>query len=340
MRGRSSSVTTRRAFIGTLAGGLFATPLAAEAQGARTVPRIGVLSVGTLGTPETERGLDAFRQGLRELGYVQGQNILIEYRAADGKLERLPRLATELARLKVDVILATATPAARAAQKATTTIPIVASSMGDPVGDGLVANLARPGGNITGTTFLGPELVPKRLELLKEALPKVTRIAALLHPDAFGERTMRDMVKDTEAAARTLGVQLQLIEVRGPDEFDSAFSMMARQHADALIVFASVMLFSQRRPIVALAAKSRLPAMFNNRESVEIGGLISYGVSLTDSSRRAATFVDKILKGAKPADLPVEQPTKFELIINLKTAKALGLTMPPSLLQRADEVIQ
>jgi putative ABC transport system substrate-binding protein len=330
----------RRAFIGGLAGGLLAPPLAAEAQGARTVPRIGVLTSGVLGSPETERGLDAFRQGLRELGYVQGQNILIEYRAADGKLERLPRLATELARLKVDVILAGATPAARAAQKATTTIPIVASSMGDPVGDGLVASLARPGGNITGTTFLGPELVPKRLELLKEALPKVTRVAALLHPDAFGERTMRDMVKDTEAAARALGVQLQVVEVRGPDEFDGAFSMMVRQHADALIVFASVMLFGQRRPIVALAAKRRLPAMFNNRESVEIGGLISYGVSLTDLSRRAATYVDKILKGAKPADLPVEQPNKFELVINLKTAKALGLTIPQSLLQRADEVIQ
>ncbi len=342
MRGRSRSVaTTRRTFIGTLAGGLFTAPLAAaQAQGARTVPRIGVLTIGALGSPETERGLDAFRQGLRELGYVQGQNILIEYRAADGKLESLPRLATELVRLKVDVILAGATPAARAAQKATTTIPIVASSMGDPVGDGLVANLARPGGNITGTTFLGPELVPKRLELLKEALPKVTRVAALLHPDAFGERTMRDMVKDTEAAARTLGVQLQLVQVRGPNEFDSAFSMMARQHADALIVFASVMLFSQRRSIVALAAKSRLPAMFNNRESVEIGGLISYGASLTDLSRRGATYVDKILKGAKPADLPVEQPTRFELVINLKTAKALGLTIPPSLLQRADEVTQ
>jgi ABC-type uncharacterized transport system substrate-binding protein len=333
-------VIDRRTFLAGTGAVLLASPLAPEAQPAGKVPRIGVLTTGALGSPETERGLDAFRQGLRECGYVEGQNILIEYRAAGGKLERLPRLATELARLKVDVILAGATPAARAAQKATTTIPIVASSMGDPVGDGLVASLARPGGNITGTTFLGPELVPKRLELLKEALPKVTRVAALLHPGAFGERTMRDMVKDTEAAARTLGVQLEVVEVHGPDEFDGAFSLMARQHADALIVFASVMLFSERRRIVALAAKSRLPAMFNNRESVEIGGLISYGVSLTDLSRRAATYVDKILRGAKPADLPVEQPTKFELVINLKTAKALGLTIPPSLLQRADEIIQ
>jgi putative ABC transport system substrate-binding protein len=240
----------------------------------------------------------------------------------------------------VNLIVAGATPAARAAQQATTTIPIVATAMGDPVGDGLVASLARPGGNITGTTFLGPELVPKRLELLKEALPKATRVAALLHPGAFGARTMIDMVKDTETAARTLGVQLQLVEVRGPDEFDHAFSTMARERADALIVFASVMLFREGRRIATLAAKNRVPSMFNNRESVELGGLISYGVSLTDLNRRAGTYVDKILKGAKPADLPVEQPSKFELVINLKTAKALGLTIPPSLLQRADEVIQ
>ena len=212
--------------------------------------------------------------------------------------------------------------------------------MGDPVGDGLVASLARPGGNITGTTFLGPELVPNRLELLKETFPKVTRVAALLHPGAFGERTMRDMVKETEAAARTLGVQLQLVEVHGSDEFDRAFSTMARERADVLIVFASVMLFRERRRIVALAVKSQLPSMFNNRESVELGGLLSYGVSLTDLNRRAATYVNKILKGAKPGDLPVEQPTKFELVINLKTAKALGLAIPQSLLLRADGVIE
>jgi len=228
----------------------------------------------------------------------------------------------------------------RAAQQATTTIPIVAGAMGDPVGDGLVASLARPGGNITGLTFLGPELVPKRLGLLKEALPKVTRVAALWHPGAFGERTTRDMLKGTEAAARALGVQLQLVEVRGPDELDRAFSTMAKERADALIVFPSTMLFNERRRIVALAAKHRLPSMFNNRESVELGGLISYGASITDLIRRAATYVDKILKGAKPADLPVEQATKFEFVINLRTAKALGLTIPQSLLLRADELIQ
>jgi putative ABC transport system substrate-binding protein len=330
----------RRAFIGTLAGALLAVPLAAEAQSAAKVARIGYLATGSLESPELRASLDAFRQGLREHGYVEGQNIVIEYRPADGKIERLPRLATELARLKVDLIVAGATPAARAAQHATTTIPVVAVAMGDPVRDGLVASLARPGGNITGSTFLGPELVPKRLELLKEALPKVSRVAALWHPGAFGERTSEDMLKGTEAAARTLGVRLQLVEVRRPDELDRAFSTMTRERFDALIVFPSPMLFGERRRVFALVAKSRLPSMFNNRESVELGGLISYGVSITDLNRRAAIYVDKILRGAKPVDLPVEQPTKFELVINLKTAKALGLTIPPSLLQRADEVIQ
>ena len=333
-------MTDRRTFIGTLAGALLAAPLAAEAQQAGKVARIGYLVTGSLESSEMRARLDAFRQGLRERGYVEGQNILIEYRLADGKIERLPSLATELARLKVDLIVAVATPAARAAQQATTTIPVVAVAMGDPVRDGLVASLARPGGNITGSTFLGPELVPKRLELLKEALPKVSRVAALWHPGAFGERTSQDMLKGTEAAVRTLGVHLQLVDVRRPDELDRAFSTMTRERSDALIVFPSSMLFSERRRIVALVAKSRLPSMFNNRESVELGGLISYGTNLTDLNRRAATYVDKILKGAKPADLPVEQPTTFELVINLKTAKALGLTIPPSLLLRADEVIQ
>jgi putative ABC transport system substrate-binding protein len=333
-------VTTRRAFIRTLAGGLLAAPLAAGAQQAGKVYRIGYLSLGSLESPETRASLDAFRQGLRERGYGEGQNIVIEYRAADGKIERLPALATELARLKVDLIVAGSTPGARAARQATTTIPIIAPNMGDPVQDGLVANLARPGANLTGSTFLGPELVPKRLALLKEALPGVSRIAVLWHPGAFGERTMRDMVKETEAAARTLGVQLQFVEARGPDEFDRAFSAMARERADAFIVFPSVMLFNERRRIVALAAQSRLPAMYQSREFVELGGLIGYGASIPDAVRRAATYVDRILKGAKPGDLPVEQPTKFELVINLKTAKALGLTIPPSVLGRADEVIQ
>jgi putative ABC transport system substrate-binding protein len=212
--------------------------------------------------------------------------------------------------------------------------------MGDPVGDGLVASLARPGGNITGTTFLGPELVPKRLELLKEALPRVSRVAALWHPDAYAERTTRAMLQETEAAARTLGVQLQLVEVRRPDEFDRAFSTMTRERAEALIVLPSPMLFTERRRIVDLAARHRLPAMYQAREFVELDGLIAYGASIPDLWRRAATYVDKILKGAKPADLPVEQPTKFELAINLKTAQALGITIPSSLLFQADRVIQ
>jgi len=332
----------RRAF---LALALAFVPLigvdAANAQQPAKIPRIGYLSTtGSLGSPVTQASLDAFRQGLRERGYVEGQNILIEYRSGDGKIDRLPGLATELARLKVEVIVAGATPAARAARQATATIPIVAVAMGDPVQDGLVASLARPGANVTGSTFLGPELVPKRMELLKEALPKVSRVAILWHPGAFGERTIKDMLNQAEAAARTLGVQLQFVEVSGPGEFDSAFSTMAKAHADALFVFPSAMLFSEQRRIVALAEKHRLPSMFNAREFVELGGLIGYGASITDLSRHAATSVDRILKGAKPGDLPVEQPTKFELVINLRTAKALGLTIPQSLLQRADEVIE
>ena len=334
-------MTTRRAFLGTLAGGLLAAPLAAGAQqAAGKVPRIGILLTGSLDSPESRAVLDAYRNGLRERGYVEGQNIVIEKRAADLKIERFPSLATELVRLKVDIIVAGNTAAARAARQATTTIPIVAATMSDPVGDGLVASLARPGGNVTGLTFLGPELVPKLLALLKEALPKASRVAALWHPGALSERTTQDMLKQTEAAARSLAVHLQLVGVRSLDELDRAFSTMARERADALLVFPSPMLFNGRRRILDLAAKHPLPGMFNAKEWVELGGLISYGASLTDLFRRAATYVDRILKGAKPGDLPVEQPSKYELVINLKTAEALVLTIPPALLGRADEVIQ
>jgi ABC-type uncharacterized transport system substrate-binding protein len=329
----------RRTFLAGTGAVLLAAPLAGEAQQAGKVARIGFLVTGSLDSREARAILDAFRQGLRERDYVEGQNIVIEYRSADGKIERLPGLAIELARLKVDLIIAGNTPMVRAAQQATATIPIVASVMGDPVGDGLVASLARPGGNITGLTFLGPELVPKRLGLLKETLPTVSRVAALWHPGAQGERSERDMLKGTEVAARSLGVQLQLVEVRSSDEFDRAFSTMAKERTEALLQFPSTMLFNERRKLVALVMKHRLPAMFHAREFVELGGLISYGASITDLYRRSAVYVDKILKGAKPADLPVEQPTKFELVLNLKTAKALSLTIPPSLLQRADEVI-
>jgi putative tryptophan/tyrosine transport system substrate-binding protein len=329
----------RRAFITMVSGGILAGPLAARAQPPR-VARLGYLVTGSLESPEVRARRDAFRTGLRELGYVEGQDVVIEYRGADSKIERLLGLATELTRLKVDLIVAVATPAARAAQRATITTPIVATAMGDPVRDGLVASLAKPGGNVTGTTFLGPELVPKRLELLKQALPRVARVAGLRHPGAFSDGTMKDMLKETEAAAGTLGVQLQLVDVQSPDGFDRAFATMIRERAEALLVFPSTMLFAQGRRIVALSAKHRLPSMYNAREFVDLGGLIAYGASLIDLNRRAATYVDKILKGAKPADLPVEQPTKFELVINLKTAKALGLTMPQSLLVRADELIQ
>ena len=329
----------RRTFISGVTLGFLTAPLAAEAQQAGKVARIGYLVTGALEALEPTR-VDALRQGLREHGYVEGQNVLIEYRAADGRVERLAALAAELARLKVDVIVAVATPGGRAAQQATTTIPIVVVAMGDPVGDGLVASLARPGGNVTGSTFLGPELVPKRLELFREALPSISRVAVLWHPSAFSERTMGDMLKETEVTSRTLGMLLQRAEVRSAGDLDRAFSAMLKGRADALFVFPSTMLFAERRRIVAFAAKHRLPAMFNAREFVELGGLMGYGANLTDLNRRAAIYVDRILKGAKPADLPIEQPTKFELVINLKTAKALGLTIPPSLLHRADQVIE
>ena len=326
----------RRKFICGAAGSLLSVSFIAEAQQVSKAARIGYLVGGSI----EMSGLDVLRQGLRERGYVEGQNILIEYRAADGNLNRLPALAIELARLQLDVIIAGATPAARAAQQATTTIPIVAPAMGDPVRDGLVASLARPGGNITGSTFLGPELVPKRLELLKEALPKASRIAVLRHPGGYGERTMKEMWQETEVATRKLGMQIRLVDVRGPGDFDRAFSTMAREHADAVFVFPSPMLFAERKRLVALAEKHRLPTMFNAREYVELGGLIGYGASIPDLNRRAVAYVDKILKGAKPRDLPVEQPTQFELLINLKTARNLGITIPQSLLLRADEVIQ
>jgi putative tryptophan/tyrosine transport system substrate-binding protein len=314
-------------------------PLFARAQPAGNVPRIGFLSTFPFDTPEAHRVVDAFRRGLREHGYVEGQNIIIEYRESDDH-DRLLGLARDLVGLKVDAILAPSTPAARVAQQATTTIPIVAAVMQDPVGDGLVTSLARPGGNITGLSLLSRELIPKRMELLKEALPSASQIAVLWDPNAFGEGTTRDFLQETEAAAQRLGLALQLTSARGPDEIDYAFSAIAAKQADALLALGGPMLFSARRRIVELATKHNLPSVFNAREFVELGGLISYGASVDDLNRRSAAFVDKILKGAKPSDLPVEQPTKFELVINLKTAKAFGIDIPGSLLARADEVIE
>ncbi len=266
---------TRREFMALLGSAAVTWPLAVSAQQPAKVGRIGYLITSSFESPAARATLSAFQQGLREHGYVEGKDILIEYRAADGKIERFPHLAIELARLNVDLILAPNTPAARAVQQATTTIPVVVPAMGDPVGDGLVASLARPGRNITGLTFLGPELAPKRLDLLKQALPKASRVAALWHPGASGERTTTEMLKATEAAARTLAIELQLVEVGGTDEFDRAFSEMTRHRADAFIQFASAMLFNERRRIVDLATKHRLPSMFGAREFVELGGLMA-----------------------------------------------------------------
>ncbi len=334
---RIDPVMERRTFMAMLTCGIVAAPLAAEAQQAAKVPRIGYLAGSLAAAPHVP---EAFLQGLRDLGYVEGRNVVIEYRSAEGKLERLPALAAELVALKVDVIVASGTLAALAAKQATSTLPIVFSPAADPVGSGLVTSLARPGGNVTGLSVLAPELVGKRLELLTQAVPGVTRVAALWQPGAFGERTEKDILKRAEVAARELGVQLQFVEARGPADFDRAFSDMTRARGGALTVFPSNMFNSERRRLVDLAAKNRLPAVYGVREVVDAGGLMAYGPNLADLYRRAATYVDKILRGAKPADSPVEQPTKYELVINLKTAKALGLTIPPSLLGRADEVIQ
>jgi ABC-type uncharacterized transport system substrate-binding protein len=330
----------RREFI-TLFGGAVATwPSCVCAERASKVARIGLLVTGSLNSVGQQAMLDAFRQGLRERGYVEGQNIVIEYRAADGKIERFSELATELVRLNLDLIVVSNTPAARAAKEVTTNIPIVVPAMGDPVADGLVASLARPGGNITGMTFLGPELAPKRLELLKQALPTISRVVALWHPGAYGDSTMSEMMRKLEAAAGTLLVQVKLLEVRGATDFDRAFLAMGKERADALIVLPSPMLFSERRHIVNLATRYRLPSIAMAREFAELGGLMAYGASIPDLFRRAGVYVDMVLQGTKPTDLPVQQPTKFELVINLRTAKALGIQVAPSLLARADEVIE
>jgi putative ABC transport system substrate-binding protein len=328
----------RRTFLAGTGAVLLAVPLAAEAQQAAKVPRIGFLSLNLAPNSHLH---EAFRQGLRDLGYIQGRNIVIEIRDAEGKYERLPALAAELVALKVDVIVTGGgTPPALAAKQATKTIPIVFASAPDPVTDGLVASLARPGGNVTGLSNINPELVGKCLEQLKQAVPGVSRVAVLWQPGFMDERTDREMLKAEDVAARALGVRLQVVEARGPADLDRAFSDMTKARAGALTVLPSAMLFTERRRLVDLATKTRLPAVYPQKEFVEAGGLMAYGPSLADLFRRAATYVDKILRGAKPADLPVEQPTKFELIINLKTAKALGLTIPPSLLQRADQVIE
>src|SRR2546427_11099593 len=315
-----------------LALALALAPLVAEAQPAEKLARIGYLSlVSAADTPK------ALLQGLRELGYVEGQNLVIEYRYAEGKAERLPDLAAELVSLKVDIIVAGGTPPPLAAKRATTTIPIVMTSAGDPVGSGLVASLAKPGGNVTGLSTFTRDLAAKRLQLLKEVVPVISRVAVLWNAaNPYAVLNMRE----TEAAAQTLGVQVQSLEVRGPDDFENALPAAIRGRAGALIVVDDPLTFAYRMRIADFAARNRLPAMYGFREFAEAGGLTAFGANLADLYRRAATYVDKILKGAKPADLPVEQPTKFELVINMKIANALGLTIPQSVLVRADEIIQ
>jgi putative ABC transport system substrate-binding protein len=325
----------RRAFLAAAAASLLAAPRAAGAQPGPKTARIGFLSLSSGPTPTMD-----ISPGLRELGWIEGRNIAIEYRWAANREDQLAALAAELVRLKVDVIVTSSTPAAQAAKRATTTIPIVVTFAADPVGSGLVSSLARPGGNITGLTTLARGLVAKRLELLKAVAPGSTSMAVLRQPGALGEPAMRAMVEETQAAGRTLGLQLRFVEARGREDLEQAFSAMRGARVGGLLVFPNPMLFEARGSIVAHAARSRLPAVYPWREAASVGGLMSYATNFPDMYRRAASYVDKILKGAKPADLPIEQPTTFELVINLKTARALGLTIPPSLLQRADQVIE
>jgi putative ABC transport system substrate-binding protein len=312
-------------------------PLAGEAQHAATIPRIGLLFPTSLSDPRTPRFLEAFRQGLRELGYAEGQNIAMESRFAEGKWDQLPSLAAELVRLKVDIIVTYTTPATQAAKQATGTIPIVVAAVIDPVAAGLVASLAHPGGNITGLSQMVPELVGKQLEVLKEVAPKISRVALLGNPANAGNAPQ---VRHAQNAARALGMRLQSLEARGPSEIESAFAAMTTERAGAVIVLIDSTLIDHRTRIADLAARRRLPMVSGTIETAEAGGLIAYGPSVRDMFRRAAAHVDKILKGAKPADLPIEQPTKFDLVINLRTARALGLTIPQSVLLRADQVIQ
>jgi putative tryptophan/tyrosine transport system substrate-binding protein len=319
----------------TLALGLLVAPRAADAQPPGKLPRVGILTAVTAPTAELCHAL--LRQRLRELGYVEGQHIVLESRSAEEQYERLPALAAQLVALPVDILVTWGTPAAVAAKQATSTVPIIVLAVGDPVGSGIVASLARPGGNVTGVTNLSAELSAKLLALLKEIVPELTQIAVLRNPR---NPASAPQLQWTELAAQSLGVQLQVVDVRDPSEFEAAFLSMTRERAGALTVLADTMFLSQRRQIADLAIKRRLPATFNWREYAEAEGLIAYGPRVADQCRRVAEFADKILKGVRPAELPVEQPMRFELVLNLKTAQALGLTIPPTLLFQADEIIR
>ena len=325
---------SKKVFGPALGAMLLALSFLAEAQQPR-VPRVGYIFATT--SSEAPDLLKAVREGLRELGYVEGRTIALEVRWAEGRYERLPALVAELVHVRVDVLVVATTPGALAAKSATSTIPVVMVAVGDPVGSGLVASLARPGGNLTGLSLLNPELHGKRLELLKQVLPRVSRVGALTNP---GNPIHAVFWKETEAAAQALALQLQPIEVRGPEDFAGAFAAAASGHDGAIIAFDDPLTLGYSTQIVALAAKHRLPAIYGFREFPEVDGLMSYGANRRDLYRRTTVFVGKILKGTKPADLPVEQPTKFELVINLKAAKQIGLTIPQSVLYRADKVIK
>jgi putative ABC transport system substrate-binding protein len=329
-------MNARRRLVLALMAGALTAPFASFAQQPTKSARIGFLH------PASARGFDvllqAFRDGLRELGYVEGKNLQLEVRWGEGKLERLPTLAAELVQLKVDVIVAAASPSVVAARQTTQTIPIVMPVSSDPVGDGLVASLARPGGNITGLSMMSPELGEKRIQLLKEMFPKVSHAMAVLwNPDYMG---MRARFEQARVAAPAVGLTVRSVEVRDARELDAAFDVIIREHSEALLLLADPLTTSQRSRIVEFAAEQRLPAIYETSNFVDVGGLISYGPSISDQYRRAATYVDKILRGTKPADLPIEQPTKFELVINLRAAKALGIKFPESILLRADKVIE
>ncbi len=330
----------RRALAATLVLGLLAAPPAVGAQPAEKVVRIGYLSVGSAPSVGTyTRPLEGFRQQLRELGWVEGRNIAIEFRFADGRNERLPALAEELVRLKVDLIFANPTPSALAAKKATSTIPIIGTSLTEPVAVGLVASLARPGGNVTGVSYaFDMNIFGKQLELLKDVAPKARRVAVLADPTSGP--TYSRMLDATTAAGKSLGVELQVLEVRQPADFDGAFTAMARERAEALLVMGHPLFFLNRQRLAELAVKHRLPSMSTQEQWVDAGGLMSYGPNFVDMYRRGAVYVDRVLRGAKPGDLPIEQPTNLALVLNLKTAKRLGLTIPPALRERANQVIE
>jgi putative ABC transport system substrate-binding protein len=328
-------VIDRRTFLAGTGAVLFAAPLAAEAQQAGTVHRIGFLGNSTAAFEANLVG--PFSEGLRELGYVEGQNIVIEYRWADGKYERFPALIAELLAQRVEVIVTAGTPASLAVKKASTSVPLVMVAVGDPVATGLVASLARPGGNITGLTSTSEELDGKRLELLRQVIPKLSHVAVLWNPE---NPTLLTSLKEMQAAAQVLGIKVQVLAVKTPGDLEETFKAIVRERPGALLVMADRLFLHNRRRIMEFATKQRLPVVPGHPELVEAGGLMSFGPSYPGMHRRAAYFVDRILKGAKPADLPVERPTKFELVINLKTAKVLGLRIPPSLLGRADQIIE